>query len=86
MAKRMGRTFTVSFPAELADEVEQMAGRESRTISELFREAFRTYRAQQIRAAFADQRLKSQASGGKGYRQKDLERLVEEDRGGLVSE
>jgi metal-responsive CopG/Arc/MetJ family transcriptional regulator len=45
------RTFTVSFPAELAERVEQMAKRESRTMSELFRQAFRAYHAQQVMAS-----------------------------------
>jgi hypothetical protein len=82
MAKRAGRTrtFTISFRFELAQDVELMAAAESRTISELFREAFRTYRAQQIRAAFADLSLKTQASGGKGCSPEELERFVEEDR------
>ena len=88
MAKRAGRTrtFTVSFPWDLAIDVERMARGESRTISELFREAFRTYRAQQIRAAFAEQRVKAEAGGGDGYKQEELERFVEEDRGGVGSE
>ena len=42
------RTFTISFPPDLADQVERLAARESRTTSELFREAFRTDRAVQI--------------------------------------
>jgi hypothetical protein len=61
-------------------------GAEGRTVSELFREAFRVYRAQQIRAAFADLRLKTQAGGGEGLSEEELERFVEEDRGGVVSE
>jgi predicted transcriptional regulator len=82
MAKRVGgtRTFTISFPVELAEEVERMAAGESRTVSELFREAFRTYRAQQVRAAFADLSLKSQARGGEGYSAEKLERIIEEER------
>jgi hypothetical protein len=42
------RTFTISFPPELA-AIEQLAAQESRTTSELFREAFRAYRAPQMR-------------------------------------
>jgi metal-responsive CopG/Arc/MetJ family transcriptional regulator len=40
---RASRTFTISFPRELADEVERRAMAEHRTRSELFREAFRRY-------------------------------------------
>lgn len=39
----------VSFPPDMAEQVERTAKRESRTTSELFREAFRTYREQRLR-------------------------------------
>jgi metal-responsive CopG/Arc/MetJ family transcriptional regulator len=42
--KRASHVFTISFPQELANQVVAVAHEESRTISELFREAFRTYR------------------------------------------
>lgn len=42
---RTSRVFTISFPEPLAQQVEQVARDESRNISELFREAFRTYKA-----------------------------------------
>ena len=65
MSPRAGttRTFTISFPPDLADQVERLAARESRTTSELFREAFRTYRAEQIRAAFQKLRALADARG-----------------------
>lgn len=40
---RGSRVFTVSFPPELASLVDHIARRESRTTSELLREAFRHY-------------------------------------------
>jgi predicted transcriptional regulator len=43
---RTSRVFTISFPDALAREVEQVAKKESRNISELFREAFRAYKFQ----------------------------------------
>ncbi len=46
---RASRVFTISFPEELAKQVVAVAEEESRTISELFREAFRTYRVERIR-------------------------------------
>ena len=48
MSPRAGttRTFTISLPPDLADQVERLAARQSRTTSELFREAFRVYRAE----------------------------------------
>ena len=41
--------YTISLPPELAQKAEALAQRDSRTMSELFREAFRTYSAQQAR-------------------------------------
>jgi len=46
--KRASHVFTISFPEELANQVIAAAREESRTISELFREAFRTYRRQAV--------------------------------------
>jgi predicted transcriptional regulator len=44
---RSSRVFTISFPDALARQVEQTARKESRNISELFREAWRAYKFQQ---------------------------------------
>ena len=46
--ERTTRQFTISLPPDMAEQVVAAAKAESRTISELFREAFRTYRAQRI--------------------------------------
>jgi metal-responsive CopG/Arc/MetJ family transcriptional regulator len=45
---RASRVFTISFPEELAKQVVSVAAEESRTISELFREAFRTYQMERV--------------------------------------
>ena len=74
------RTFTISFPPDLADQVERLAARESRTTSELFREAFRTYRAVQIQKAFEELQALAEARGPSEYGPEDVERLVDEDR------
>ena len=74
------RTFTISFPAPLAEQVEQLAAKESRTTSELFREAFRTYRAEQIRKAFEKVQALANAYDGPKYTEEDIERFVDEDR------
>jgi predicted transcriptional regulator len=73
------RTFTISFPPDLADQVERLAKKESRTTSELFREAFRAYRAERIRAVFDELHALSKAAGGE-YTEDDIERFVDEDR------
>ncbi len=74
------RTFTISFPPDLALQVEEMARRESRTTSELFREAFRAYRAQQLRMAFDEFNEIGRRDNHKGYKPEDVERLVKENR------
>jgi predicted transcriptional regulator len=74
------RTFTISFPPDLADPVERLAARESRTTSELFREAFRTYRAEQIQKAFKELQALAEARGPGEYGPEDVERLVDQDR------
>jgi predicted transcriptional regulator len=82
MSPRAGttRTFTISFPPDLADQVERLAARESRTTSELFREAFRTYRAERIRTLFDNLHSQAQANDGPTYTEEDIERFVDEDR------
>ena len=44
---RSSRVYTISLPPELAQKAEALAKRDSRSMSELFREAFRSYYAQQ---------------------------------------
>jgi predicted transcriptional regulator len=77
---RTSRTFTISFPPDLAEQVERLAAKESRTTSELFREAFRAYRAERARAAFEELQALAQANGGEVYSEEDIERFVDEDR------
>ena len=57
-----------------------MAKRESRTTSELFREAFRAYRAERVRAIFEESLAEARTIGNNGYGPEDVERLVDEDR------
>jgi metal-responsive CopG/Arc/MetJ family transcriptional regulator len=45
---RASRVFTISFPEELAKQVVAVADEESRNLSELFREAFRTYQMERM--------------------------------------
>jgi metal-responsive CopG/Arc/MetJ family transcriptional regulator len=74
------RTFTISFPADLAASVEDMARRESRTTSELFREAFRLYRAKQFREMVAEMNEIGRQNNHNGYTPDDVERLIHEER------
>jgi len=82
------RVLSISLPAEMAKEAETLAKREQRTISELFREAFRSYRAQRAAAAFAelDRIGQSRNVNPSGYTERDVERLVNEARRKLEPE
>jgi len=64
----------------LAEQVERLAKKESRTTSELFREAFRAYRAERIRNTFEKLQALAEANDSGKYGPEDIERLVDEDR------
>ena len=74
------KTITVSFPVELAEQAEQLAKTESRTISELFREAFRTYRAAAVRKRLVAGNAYAQGRAAQPYTEADVERLVDKTR------
>jgi len=78
--RRQSRVFTISFPEDLARQVDQYAKEESRNISELFREAFRAYRAERIRRRFEDDWEYARQRNTHGYTPDDVERLVHEVR------
>jgi predicted transcriptional regulator len=77
---RTRRTFTISFPSDLASQVEQLAEQESRTTSELFREAFRTYRAQQLRKVLTEFNEIGRGDKHNGHTPDDVGRLVHQVR------
>lgn len=74
--QRTTRQFTISLPPEMAKQVEGLASREHRTISELFREAFRTYRADRLRMVLADTHAIAAANAPVIRSEDDVERLV----------
>jgi CopG family transcriptional regulator/antitoxin EndoAI len=77
--KRTSRVYTISLPPELALKAEALAKRDSRTMSELFREAFRSYYAQQARRTLEDIGEYA-ASRNPGYTDADVPRLIKEVR------
>jgi predicted transcriptional regulator len=77
---RRSRAFTISMPPEMAAAAESLAKRESRTMSELFREAFRAYHAQQIGTIFDEIGKYAATRNPNGYTEDDVERLVHEVR------
>jgi metal-responsive CopG/Arc/MetJ family transcriptional regulator len=77
------KTITVSFPVELAEQAEHLAETESRTMSELFREAFRTYRIEAVRKRLENGNADAQRRAPHHYTEADVEWLVDETRAEL---
>jgi metal-responsive CopG/Arc/MetJ family transcriptional regulator len=78
--ERVTKQFTISLPPDMAAQVVAAAKAESRTISELFREAFRTYRAQRIRTLVEGSQKEGRRRGHQGYKPEDVKRLIHEVR------
>jgi len=78
--ERTTRQFTISLPPDLAEQVTAIAKAESRTISELFREAFRAYRAGRIRALLDASQEAGRRNNHLGYTPDDVQRLIREKR------
>jgi CopG family transcriptional regulator/antitoxin EndoAI len=76
---RTSRVYTISLPPELAQKAEALAKRDSRTMSELFREAFRAYYSQQARRTLEDIGEYA-ATRNPGYTEADVPRLIQEVR------
>ena len=77
---RTSRVFTISFPEDLAKQVVAVADEESRNISELFREAFRTYRMERMRNRLAAIRTEAAKRVTHQYTEGDVEAIVDEIR------
>jgi len=78
--ERTTKQFTISLPPDLAEQVTAIAKAENRTISELFREAFRTYRAGRVRSLLNASQQAGMRQGHMGYKPEDVERLIHETR------
>lgn len=78
-AQRTSRVYTISLPPDLARKAEALAKRDSRSMSELFREAFRTYYAQDARRALM-QIGEYAETRNPGYSESDVSRLIREVR------
>jgi len=77
---RKSKVYTISLPPELAQKAEALAQRDSRTMSELFREAFRTYSAQQARRTMDELGEYAEGRNPKGYTEADVPRLIRQVR------
>jgi len=80
MTSRVSRVYTISLPPELAQKAEALAKRDSRTMSELFREAFRAYYAQQARKTLEEIGEYAAHQNPSGYSDADVPRLIKEVR------
>jgi predicted DNA-binding protein len=79
-APRRSKVYTISLPPELAQRAEALARRDSRTMSELFREAFRSYDAQQARRTLDEIGEYAASRNPSGYIEADVPRLIPEVR------
>lgn len=77
---RKSKVYTISLPPELAQRAEALARRDSRTMSELFREAFRAYSAQQARRALDELGEYAAGRNPQGYTEADVPRLIQQVR------
>jgi metal-responsive CopG/Arc/MetJ family transcriptional regulator len=79
MGTQAYRKLSISLPESMAVQVEKAAEEESSTVSELMRQAFRSYRAQQVK-----QRLEAGHEYARerihNHQVTDVERLAEETR------
>lgn len=77
---RKSKVYTISLPPELARRAEALAQRDSRTMSELFREAFRAYSAQQARQMLDELGEYAAGRNPEGYTDADVPRLIKQVR------
>jgi metal-responsive CopG/Arc/MetJ family transcriptional regulator len=77
---RKSKVYTISLPPELALRAEALAQRDCRTMSELFREAFRSYSAQQARRTLEELGEYAEGRNPKGHAESDVPRLIEQVR------
>jgi L-aminopeptidase/D-esterase-like protein len=78
--ERTTRQFTISLPPDMAEDVIAIAKAESRTISELFREAFRSYRAARIRALLSASQETGRRKRHMGHKVDDVQNLIASTR------
>lgn len=78
--ERATKQFTISMPPDLAEQVSATAKAESRTISELFREAFRVYRKIRVQEILDASNRAGRESRHSGHKPVDVQRLIQETR------
>jgi len=77
---RVSKVYTISLPPELPQKADALAKRDSRTMSELFREAFRTYYAQQAMMSLREIGQYAASRNPRRYTEADVPGLIQEVR------
>ena len=83
---RKSKVYTISLPAEMAKQAETIAKRDSRTMSDLFREAFRAYQQERTRRWLQEIGQYAATRNPQGYTEEDVPQLIKEVRAEIQSE
>jgi metal-responsive CopG/Arc/MetJ family transcriptional regulator len=83
---RKSKVYTISLPPDLAKQAEDIAKSENRTMSELFREAFRVYQQERTRKWLQEVGEYAATRNPYGYIEEDVPRLVKEVRAEMQAE
>jgi Arc/MetJ-type ribon-helix-helix transcriptional regulator len=74
------KTISFSLPEDMAREISELAERERRSVSEVMREAWRTYRTEQFTRLAARTARYAEQHNPLGYTDTDVPQLVQEVR------
>lgn len=77
-SERKSRAYTISLPPDMAKQAEAIAKSESRTMSELFREAFRALQQERTRKWLHEVGEYAATRNPRGYTEEDVPQLVKE--------
>ncbi|HEX3472059.1 MAG TPA: ribbon-helix-helix protein, CopG family [Silvibacterium sp.] len=83
---RKSKVYTISLPPEMAKQAEAIAKRDSRTMSELFREAFRALQQERTRKWLQEIGEYAATRNPYGYTEEDVPRLIKEVRAEMQAE
>lgn len=86
IAKRKSKVYTISLPPDLAKQAEAIAKSESRTMSEVFREAFRSYQSERVLRQLQKFGEYGATRNPHGYTEEDIPRLIKEVRAEMAAE
>jgi CopG family transcriptional regulator / antitoxin EndoAI len=84
--ERKSKVYTISLPPDMAKQAEAIARRESRTMSDLFREALRALQQERTRKWLQEVGEYAATRNPDGYTEGDVPRLVKEVRAEIQAE